>query len=81
MSDRDTTSDLHERLRKLETNLTYAHQGKSPPKRVDLLSWRADTSFLNRQGRSVVRDLRENWHGLSEAIRTWTIRFDARFGR
>ena len=91
MPDRDPVSDLHQRLAELESTLTYARQGKSPPQPVDLLSWRADLPDRNGDGaegersrstlQGVVRSLREDWHGLSEAVRTWAIRFEARLGR
>ena len=90
--DFDPASDLHDRLAKLESSLTCIRTGKAPPQPVDLLSWRAAAAIAApppmRSWRppgwrleAIARSLHEDWEGLSETVRTWAVRFEARLGR
>jgi hypothetical protein len=86
MSDPDPISELQARLTQLQTKLTYARTGKAPPKPVDLLHWRANSgadALAKDAGgvATIVRSLREDWQSLREAIRTWTLGVEERFGR
>ncbi len=92
MSDLDPVSGLQQRLAQLEATLGHVRQGKAPPQPVDLLSWRAanlnvppaTTVGWRPPGwrlAAITRSLREDWHGLSESVRTWAIRFEERLGR
>lgn len=86
MSDLDPISELQARLAHLETKLTYARTGRAPPKSVDLLHWRANSSAeapAKDEGAfaTIVRSLREDWQGLSEAFRTWALSVEERFSR
>ncbi len=76
--DLDPISDLQGRLARLETSLAHVRTGQAPPKPVDLLAWRANDT---QPTASWWHTLREDWQGLSEAIRDWAIRFEARLGR
>jgi hypothetical protein len=92
MSDLDPISELQGRLAQLETSLTHARTGKPPPQPVDLLAWRATaTSTVPMPATGwrppgwrlavIAHILREDWRGMSQAIRTWAIRFEERLGR
>ena len=92
MSDLDTVSGLQQRLAQLEISLSNVRKGKAAAPPVDLLAWRAaaTTSVPTAQTAgwrppgwrlaAIMRSLREDWHGLSEAVRTWAIRFEKRLG-
>lgn len=87
--DPDPVSELRERLIRLDTSLAHVREGRTPVPPLDLLTWRADTRALvaandERRGwtwQATMRALREDWRGLSEAIRDWAIRFEARLHR
>ena len=88
MSDLDPASDLQRRVAVIEATLLHIRLGKAPPQSVDLMAWRADTSVPHptepyagwRLG-TIARCLREDWHGLTEAIRDWGVRVEERFSR
>ncbi len=91
MSDLDAVSGLQQRLAELETTLSNVRKGQAPPQPVDLLSWRAAAISVPPAPSSwrppgwrfeaIARSLREDWHGLSETVRTWAIRFEERLSR
>lgn len=88
MTDRDSTSDLQQRLARIETDLVHIRLGKAPAQPVDLMAWRANipasSSGEPRDGwrtQSILRCLREDWNGLTEAIRNWGLRVEERFSR
>jgi hypothetical protein len=88
MSDLDATPDLQQRLARIETSLLHIRLGKTPSPPVDLMAWRADTSvrpapepYAGWRPGAILRCLRDDWHGLSEAIRNWGTRVENRFGR
>ncbi|HZP99628.1 MAG TPA: hypothetical protein VFB13_08835 [Reyranella sp.] len=79
MSDRDDASDLRERLARLESRLTYVRYGKAPPQKIDLLSWRAQTSAGATGG--LMDTLRDEWIALGDIFRNWAARVEERFSR
>ena len=88
MSDLDVTSDLQQRLARIETTLLHLRLGKVPAQPVDLMAWRLDTSiphptepYAGWRMATILRCLHEDWHGMTEAIRDWGVRFDERFSR
>ena len=88
MSDLDVTSDLQQRLARIETTLLHLRLGKVPAQPVDLMAWRLDTTvphptepYAGWRRATILRCLRENWDGMTEAIRDWGVRFDERFSR
>ena len=88
MSDLVATSDLQQRVARIEMSLVQIRLGKLPPQPVDLMAWQADTSvppssepYAGWRLSAIVRCLREDWHGLGEAIRNWGMRVDERFSR
>ena len=88
MSDLDVTSDLQQRLARIETTLVHIRLGRAPSQPVDLMAWRVDTTvphptepYAGWRLKTILRCLREDWHGLTEAIRNWGVRFEERIGR
>lgn len=88
MSDLDVTSDLQQRLARIEASLIHIRLGKAPAQPVDLMAWRVDTSvppptepYAGWRMEAILRCLREDWHGMTEAIRNWGVRFEERFSR
>jgi hypothetical protein len=88
MSDLDPASDLHQRLARIEASLGHIRLGKAPTQPVDLMAWRVDTRvphptepYAGWRPGAILRCLREDWHGLTEAIRNWGVRFEERIGR
>jgi len=88
MSDLDVTSDLQHRLAKIEAALVHVRLGKTPPQPVDLMAWRVDTTvphptepYAGWRVEAILRCLREDWRGMTEAIRNWGVRFEERFSR
>jgi hypothetical protein len=88
MSDLDVTSDLQQRLARIETTLLHLRLGKVPAQPVDLMAWRLDTRlphstepYAGWRVATILRCLREDWHGMTEAIRNWGVRFEERFSR
>jgi hypothetical protein len=88
MSDLDVTSDLQKRLARIETTLLHLRLGKVPAQPVDPMAWRLDTSvphptepYAGWRVDAILRCLREDWHGMTEAIRNWGVRFEERFSR
>lgn len=88
MSDLDPASELQRRLALIEANLVHIRLGKSPPQPVDLMAWRVDTSvphptepYAGWRVATILRCLREDWHGLTEAIRNWGLRVEERSSR
>lgn len=90
--DLDPISELQGRLAHLETSLTHIRQGKAPPKKVDLLSWRAANTNMapaptpgwrppSWRLDAITRSLRENWIALGDIFRNWATRVEERFGR
>ena len=90
--DLDPASDLHDRLAKLESSLTYVRTGKAPPQPVDLLSWRAGALNVPPapmpSGRppgwrreAILRSLHEDWIALGDIFRNWATRVEERFSR
>lgn len=88
MSDLDVTSDLQQRLARIETTLLHLRLGKVPARPADPMAWRLDARVPHptepyagwRLG-TIARCLREDWHGMTEAIRNWGVRFEERFSR
>jgi hypothetical protein len=88
MPDLDPASDLQQRLARIEASLVHIRLGKPPTEPVDLMAWRADTStppstapYAGWRLEAILRCLREDWHGLTEAIRNWGLRVEERFSR
>ena len=88
MPDLDVTSDLQQRLARIEATLVHIRLGKTPSPPVDLMAWRADTSarpsgepYAGWRLEAIARCLREDWNGLSEAIRGWGLKVEERFNR
>lgn len=88
MSDLDVTSDLQQRLARIETTLLHLRLGKVPAQPVDLMAWRLDTRlphptepYAGWRVATIQRCLREDWHGMTEAICNWGVRFEERFSR
>ncbi len=88
MSDLDPASDLQQRLAVIEASLAHIRLGKPPPQPVDLMAWRVDATvphatepYAGWRVATILRCLREDWHGLSEAIRDWGLRVEERFSR
>jgi len=88
MSDLDATSELQQRLVQIEATLVHIRRGKPQSQPVDPMVWRADTSvpppsepYGGWRPRAILRVLRDDWHGLSESIRTWGTRLEKRFSR
>jgi hypothetical protein len=88
MSDLDVTSDLQQRLARIEASLLHLRLGKTPPQPIDLMAWRVDATiphptepYAGWRLETILRCLREDWHGMTEAIRNWGVRFEERFSR
>lgn len=88
MTDRDSPSNLQQRLARIEADLVHIRLGKAPPPTVDLMGWRANIpasssseSHAGRRTQAVLRCLRDDWNGLTEAIRNWGLRVEERFSR
>lgn len=88
MSDLDPASDLQQRLALIEASLIHIRLGKAPAQPVDLMAWRVDTTvphptepYTGWRLATIRRCLREDWHGLTEAIRNWGLRVEERFSR
>jgi hypothetical protein len=88
MSDLDATSELQRRLVQIETTLVHIRRGKAQSQPVDPMVWRTNTNVRPagdagsswRPG-AILRCLRDDWNGLSEAIRMWGMRVEKRFCR
>jgi hypothetical protein len=87
MSDLDITSDLQQRLGRIETRLVDLRLGKMPSQPVDLV-WRSDTSvpyptepYAGWRVETILHCLRDDWDGLTEAIQNWGVRLEERFSR
>jgi hypothetical protein len=88
MPDLDVTSNLQRRLTLIEASLVRIHLGKAPARPVDFMTWQVDTSvphatepYAGWRVKTILRCLREDWHGMTEAIRNWGVRFEERFSR
>jgi hypothetical protein len=88
MSDLDPASDLQQRLTQIEASLLHIRRGTPPPRPVDLMAWRVDTTvphptepYAGWRLETILRCLREDWNGMTEAIRNWGVRFEERFSR
>lgn len=88
MSDLDITSDLLQRLARIETNLLHIRLGRTPAQPVDPMAWRLDTAvphptepYAGWRMETILRCLREDWHGMTEAIRNWGVGLEKRFSR
>ena len=88
MTDLDVTSNLQQRLARIETTLLRIHLGRTPAQPVDLMAWRVDTTaphptepYAGWRVATILRCLREDWHGMTEAIRNWGVRFEERLSR
>ena len=88
MSDLDVTSDLQQRLARIDAALVHIRLGKAPPRPVDLMAWRVDSRvphptepYAGWRVETILRCLREDWLGMTEAIRNWGVRFEERISR